>query len=84
MFILKMENVGAEKQKVAFYDIQPVEDGNLLRRLVTSILDDKKNLQNEPIDTWRYYEHGDIYYYAGVNDEGYIAYKKQLDAPEKN
>ena len=36
----------------------------------------KKNLKNEPIDTWRYYEDGDIYYYSGINDEGYITYKK--------
>lgn len=76
MVILKMENVGVDKKKVAFYDICLAEDGNLLRRLVTNILDNKKNLENEPIDTWRYYEDGDIYYYSGIDDEGYIAYKK--------
>lgn len=76
MFILKMENVGIEKKKVMFVDIQPVEDGALLRRLVTNILDTKKNLENEPIDTWRYYEFGNVYYYSGVDDEGYITYKK--------
>ena len=78
MVILKMENVGALKQKVAFYNIGQCEDGALLRRLVTSILDTKKNLENEPIDTWRYYEDGDVYYYCGVNDEGYITYAKKI------
>lgn len=76
MVILKMENVGIEKKKVAFYNVQPTEDAKLLRHLVTNILDTKKNLKNEPIDTWRYYEDGDIYYYSGINDEGYITYKK--------
>lgn len=78
MFILKMQNVGMDKQKVAFYDVQPGEDGALLRRLVTNILDTKKNLENEPIDTWRYYECGDVYYYSGMNDEGYITYTKKI------
>ena len=39
MFILKMENVGTEKKKVAFYNVQPTEDAKLLRHLVTNILD---------------------------------------------
>ena len=76
MFILKMQNIGVNKQKVAFYDVQPGEDGVLLRSLVTNVLDTKKNLENEPIDTWRYYEQGNIYYYSGIDDEGYITYKK--------
>ncbi len=78
MVILKMENVGVEKKKVMFCGINQFEDASLLRRLVTGVLDTKKNLENEPIDTWRYYECGDVYYYSGINDEGYITYKKNL------
>lgn len=74
--ILKMENVGKEKRTAMFYGVEDANDSYCLRLLLTDILDCKKNLENEILDTFKYRDTGNVYAYIGENEYGYLEYKK--------
>ena len=78
--ILRMENVGENKDIILFYGVNPYNEAPILRHKVRYMLDQGKNLRNPNtiVDTWDVIGCGSSYYYSHIKDTGEIVYKSAI------
>lgn len=78
--ILRMENVGENKDIILFYGVNPFNEAPILRHKVRYMLEQGKNLRNPNtiVDTWDVIGCGSSYYYSHIKDTGEIVYKSAI------
>lgn len=78
--ILRVENVGKNKDTLLFYGVNPFNEAPILRHKVHYMLEQGKNLRNPNtiVDTWNVISCGSSYYYSHVKDTGEIVYKSAI------
>ena len=74
--ILKMPTVGNEKRTVLFYGVQCEHEAFCLRGLITDVINNKKNLKSQVLETWKYHDAGGAYRFVCEREDGIIEYKK--------
>ena len=78
--VLRMENVGKDKDVILFYGINPFNEAPVLRCKVLYMIEHGKNLRNPNtiVDTWDVIGCGSSYYYSHIQDTGEIVYKSAV------